>query len=147
MNQSKEPKTSKNSKISNFSKKKMFFWLFFVLQISNFLAMSHDNLSWVHYHLKGILWQFYKLGLKVPSGRDENDGIGHFAELGSSWPGEGWFWQSLNSWGFFLLRSGIHIEHHENIQKTGPDLCHSQVKTRQAVFCLTNLWFFFNSRL
>ena len=34
--------------------------------------------------LKGILWQFYKLGLKVPSGRDENDGIGHFAELSSS---------------------------------------------------------------
>ena len=23
-------------------------WLFFVLQISNYLAMSHDNLSWVH---------------------------------------------------------------------------------------------------
>ena len=38
--------------------------------------------------LKGILWQFYKLGLKVPSGRDKNDGIGHFAELSSSWPGE-----------------------------------------------------------
>ena len=31
-------------------------------------------------NLKGILWQFYKLGLKVPSGRDKNDGISHFAE-------------------------------------------------------------------
>ena len=45
--------------------------------------------------LKGILWQFYKLGLKVPSGRDENDGIGHFAELGSSWPGEAKTWPKI----------------------------------------------------
>ena len=45
--------------------------------------------------LKGILWQFYKLVLKVPSGRDENDGIGHFAELGSSWPGESKTWPKI----------------------------------------------------
>ena len=45
--------------------------------------------------LKGILWQFYKLGLKVPSGRDETDGIGHFAELGSSWPGEAKTWPKI----------------------------------------------------
>ena len=38
--------------------------------------------------VKGILWQFYKLVLKVPSGRDKNDGESHFAELGSCWPGE-----------------------------------------------------------
>ena len=38
--------------------------------------------------LKGIHWQFYKFGLKVAFGRDENDGVSHFAELGSSWPGE-----------------------------------------------------------
>ena len=46
-------------------------------------------------NLKGILWQFYKLGLKVPSGRDENDGIGHFAEFGSSWPGEAKTWPKI----------------------------------------------------
>ena len=45
--------------------------------------------------VKGILWQFYKLGLKVPSGRDENDGISHFAELGSSWPGEAKTWPKI----------------------------------------------------
>ena len=38
--------------------------------------------------IKGILWQFYKLGLKVPSGRDKNNGISHFAKLGSSWAGQ-----------------------------------------------------------
>jgi hypothetical protein len=49
-----------------------------------------------HYtYIKGILWQFYKLVLKVPSGRDENDGIGHFAELGSSWPGEAKTWPKI----------------------------------------------------
>ena len=46
-------------------------------------------------NIKRILWQFYKLGLKVPSGRDENDGIGHFAELGSSWPGEAKTWPKI----------------------------------------------------
>ena len=45
--------------------------------------------------VKGILWQFYKLVLKVPSGRDENDGIGHFAELGSCWPGEPKTWPKI----------------------------------------------------
>ena len=45
--------------------------------------------------LKGILWQLYKLGLKVPSGRDENDGIGHLAELGSSWAGEAKTWPKI----------------------------------------------------
>ena len=35
------------------------------------------------------------LGLKVPSGRDENNGIGHFAELGSSWPGEAKTWPKI----------------------------------------------------
>ena len=44
---------------------------------------------------KGILWQLYKLGLKVPSGRDENDGIGHLAELGSSWAGEAKMWPKI----------------------------------------------------
>ena len=45
--------------------------------------------------IKGILWQFYKLVLKVASGRDENDGIGHFAELGSCWPGEPKTWPKI----------------------------------------------------
>ena len=44
---------------------------------------------------KGILWQLYKLVLKVASCRDENDGIGHFAELGSSWPGEAKTWPKI----------------------------------------------------
>merc|ERR1711994_126053 len=44
---------------------------------------------------KGILWQLYKLGLKVPFGRDENDGIGHLAELGSSWAGEAKTWPKI----------------------------------------------------
>ena len=47
------------------------------------------------YVFKGILWQFYKLGSKVPSGQDENYGIGHFAELGSSWPGEAKTWPKI----------------------------------------------------
>ena len=45
--------------------------------------------------IKGILWQFYKLGLKVPSGRDKKNSIGHFAELGSSWPGEAQTWPKI----------------------------------------------------
>ena len=54
--------------------------------------------------LKGILWQFYKLGLKVPSGRDKNNGIGHFAELGSSWPGEAKTWPKIAL--RYVLRDG-----------------------------------------
>ena len=38
--------------------------------------------------MKGILWQKYKLGLKVVVFIDEIDGETHFAQLGSSWPGE-----------------------------------------------------------
>ena len=38
--------------------------------------------------LKGILWQKYKSGLKVVVFIDEIDGETHFAQLGSSWPGE-----------------------------------------------------------
>ena len=38
--------------------------------------------------LKGILWQKYKLGLKVVVFIDEIDGETHFAQLGSSWSGE-----------------------------------------------------------
>ena len=38
--------------------------------------------------LKGILWQKYKLSLKVVVFIDEIDGETHFAQLGSSWPGE-----------------------------------------------------------
>ena len=38
--------------------------------------------------VKGILWQKYKLGLKVVVFIDEIDGETHFAQLGSSWPGE-----------------------------------------------------------
>ena len=45
--------------------------------------------------LKGILWQFYKLVFKVPPDREENDGIGHFAELGSSWLGEAKTWPKI----------------------------------------------------
>ena len=45
--------------------------------------------------LKGSCGNFYKLVLKVPSGRDENDGIGHFAELGSCWPGEPKTWPKI----------------------------------------------------
>ena len=44
---------------------------------------------------EGILWQLYKLVLKVASCRDENDGIGHFAELGSCWPGEPKTWPKI----------------------------------------------------
>ena len=44
---------------------------------------------------KGIQWQLYKLVLKVASCRDENDGIGHFAELGSCWPGEPKTWPKI----------------------------------------------------
>ena len=36
---------------------------------------------------KGIHWLFYKLGLKVAFSLDKNDGICHFAELGSCCPG------------------------------------------------------------
>ena len=39
-------------------------------------------------NLKGILWQKYKSGLKVVVFIDEIDGETHFAQLGSSWPGE-----------------------------------------------------------
>ena len=49
----------------------------------------------VKHFVKGILWQFDKLVLKVPSGRDEKDGIGHFPELGSSWPGEAKTWPKI----------------------------------------------------
>ena len=52
-----------------------------------------DDLTYITF--KGILWQFYKLGLRVPSGRDKNNGIGHFAELGSSWPGEAKTWPKI----------------------------------------------------
>ena len=40
------------------------------------------------YSIKGIQCEFYKLGLKVAFCPDKNDGISHFAELGSSWSGE-----------------------------------------------------------
>ena len=63
---------------------------FYVMLILH-LVICDKNYSKV----KGILWQFYKLGLKVPSGRDETDGIGHFAELGSSWPGEAKTWPKI----------------------------------------------------
>ena len=56
---------------------------------------SLENNNCQYLEVKGILWQFYKLVLKVPSGRDENDGIGHFAELGSSWPGEAKTWPKI----------------------------------------------------
>ena len=38
--------------------------------------------------IKGILWQKYKLGLRVVVFIDEIDGETHFAQLGFSWPGE-----------------------------------------------------------
>ena len=57
--------------------------------------MKMPSLKLLSTRLKGIHWQFYKLVLKVPSGRDENDGIGHFAELGSSWPGEAKTWPKI----------------------------------------------------
>ena len=44
---------------------------------------------------KGILWQFDKLGLKVVFCLDKNDGESHFAELGSSWPGEAKTWPKI----------------------------------------------------
>ena len=58
----------------------------------------------VAFMFKGFLWQFYKLGLKVPSGRDKNNGIGHFAELGSSWPGEAKTWPKIAL--RYVLRDG-----------------------------------------
>ena len=61
--------------------------------ISEKHSFKNENVIKMDYQIqltlfKGIQWLFYKLGLKVTSGRDKNDGIGHFAELGSSWPGE-----------------------------------------------------------
>ena len=45
--------------------------------------------------LKGIHWQLDKLGLKVVFCLDKNDGESHFAELGSSWPGEAKTWPKI----------------------------------------------------
>ena len=47
MNQSKNTQNIKKLEKYAFFLKK-FFYFFFVLQISNFLAVFHDNLSWVH---------------------------------------------------------------------------------------------------
>ena len=44
---------------------------------------------------KGIHWQLDKLGLKVVFCLDKNDGESHFAELGSSWPGEAKTWPKI----------------------------------------------------
>ena len=44
--------------------------------------------SMIIINIKGILWQKYKLGLKVVVFIDKIDGETHFAQLGSSWPGE-----------------------------------------------------------
>ena len=63
-------------------------------QLLTFCGILFNNRLWF-FIIKGILWQFYKLVLKVPSGRDENDGIGHFAELGSCWPGEPKTWPKI----------------------------------------------------
>ena len=68
------------------------------------MLTNHTYMQLLPKGLKGILWQFYKLGLKVPSGRDENDGIGHFAELGSSWPGEAKTWPKIAL--RYVLRDG-----------------------------------------
>ena len=45
--------------------------------------------------VKGIHWQLDKLGLKVVFCLDKNDGESHFAELGSSWPGEAKTWPKI----------------------------------------------------
>ena len=66
-----------------------------IIYESLLMLTNHTYMQLLPKGLKGILWQFYKLGLKVPSGRDENDGIGHFAELGSSWPGEAKTWPKI----------------------------------------------------
>ena len=58
-------------------------------------SMFRAKIYKLSFEFKGIQCQFYKLGLKVPSGRDENDGIGHSAELGSSWPGEAKTWLKI----------------------------------------------------
>ena len=54
--------------------------------------VPHDNVTQLKSTndavLKGILWQKYKSGLKVVVFIDEIDGETHFAQLGSSWPGE-----------------------------------------------------------
>ena len=47
------------------------------------------------YMFKGIHWQLDKLGLKVVFCLDKNDGESHFAELGSSWPGEAKTWPKI----------------------------------------------------
>ena len=44
---------------------------------------------------KGIHWQLDKLGLKDVFCLDKNDGESHFAELGSSWPGEAKTWPKI----------------------------------------------------
>ena len=46
-------------------------------------------------NIKGIHWQLDKLGLKVVFCLDKNDGESHFAELGSSWPGEAKMWPKI----------------------------------------------------
>ena len=54
---------------------------------------------------KGIHWQLDKLGLKVVFCLDKNDGESHFAELGSSWPGEAKTWPKI------VLRVGGRAEY------------------------------------
>ena len=51
---------------------------------SNIGAQTAETLSL----LKGSCGKKYKLGLKVVVFIDEIDGETHFAQLGSSWPGE-----------------------------------------------------------
>ena len=52
--------------------------------MSNIGAQTAEALSL----LKGSCGKKYKLGLKVVVFIDEIDGETHFAQLGSSWPGE-----------------------------------------------------------
>jgi len=56
------------------------------------ISVERETLDTV---IKGIHWQLDKLGLKVVFCLDKNDGESHFAELGSSWPGEAKTWPKI----------------------------------------------------
>ena len=71
-------------------------WHIAGIRISQLVCAKHWNPLWpCLVYLKGIHWQLDKLGLKVVFCLDKNDGESHFAELGSSWPGEAKTWPKI----------------------------------------------------
>ena len=64
------------------------------------LINKEDNVFTAERDLKGLkdplaILQVLKLGLKYLFCRDKNDGISHFSELCSSWPGEAKTWPKI----------------------------------------------------